>query len=119
MQIRKNAIYALEICGLLSGAEGPMSLVELGKAIELDPRGVQQVMIPLLRERIVSSRRGRGAQSGYTLEHKRLSVWTVAAAFGDGVCAQVAGDSRRQAAIRRKIRSSVGRALKGVKLADL
>ena len=117
MQIRKNAIYALEICGVLSGADGPMSLVEIGLAIGLEPGGVQQAIIPLLRERIVVSRRGR--QSGYTLQRKRLNAWTVVSAFGDGVCAPVAGDSKRQAAIRRKIRSSIERALKGMKLADL
>jgi len=117
MQIKKNAIYAVRLCQVLSGQESPMSLVDLGQAIDLDPRGVQQALIPLLREGIVSSR--RGSRGGYWLQKKGVSVGDIVTAFGDGICAVMAGDSEHEAAIRRKIGSRVEGCLRRMKLSDI
>jgi len=117
MQIRKNAIYAMRLCKLLAGQQVPMSLVELGRAIDLPRGGVQQAMIPLLREGIVVSR--RGAQSGYMLRRKNVNIAAIVRAFGDGICAEVEGDSKEERAIRRKIGSCVTGALRRMKLDDI
>lgn len=117
MQIAKNAIYALRICKVLKGVTTPQSLAKLGQAIDLDPRGVQQVMLPLLRERIVVSQ--RGSNSGYLLVAKRLTVGTVVQAFGSGICPEIDGDNKYERAVRRKIRACVLGALRKMKLDDI
>jgi DNA-binding IscR family transcriptional regulator len=117
MQIRKNAIYALRLCQVLAGRQEPMSTVELGKAIDLTPLGVQQALIPMLREKIVVSR--RGLRGGYMLRKRNVNVAEIVAAFGDGICAEMDGDSKEEAAIRRKIGSCVTGALRRMKLDDI
>lgn len=109
-------MYAMQLCKVLSGQKGPLSLVELGEAIGLSPGCVQQAMIPLLREGIVSSR--RGIHGGYALVKKGVNVATIVAAF-DGICPPVAGDSAEVARIRRKVGVSVERTLRKMKLSDI
>ena len=99
MPIRKNAIYALRLCQVLSGRQEPMSLVELGKAIDLTPVGVQQALVPLLCERVVLSR--RGLRGGCMLRKTNVNVTEVVAA------------------IRRKIGSYVTETLRRMKLDDI
>lgn len=117
MQIAKNAIYALRICKLLRGTKDPRTLVELGRAIDLDPRGVQQAMLPLLREGIVVSQ--RGANSGYLLRAKRVTVGMVVQAFGSGICPETDGDNADERAVRRKVRARVFGALRKMTLDDI
>jgi len=94
-----------------------MTLVELGEAIALPRGGVQQVMIPLLRAGIMWSRRGQ--RGGYMLRKKNVNVAEIVAAFADGICAKVEGDSKEERAIRRKVGSCVTGALRRMKLDDI
>jgi DNA-binding IscR family transcriptional regulator len=120
VQIRTNAVYAIRACRVLANQTSPtspMSLAELGEAVGLSPGSMQQALIPVLREGIVSSR--RGSRGGYLLRKKAVSIGAIVAAFGDGICAEVAGDSEEEARIRRKIGSCVERALRRMKLDDI
>lgn len=117
MQIRKSAIYGLRLCKVLLDRQEPMTLTELGKAIDLPRGGVQQVMLSLVHAEIVSSR--RGLRGGYMLRKRNVNVAEIVAAFGDGICAEMDGDSKEEAAIRRKIGSCVTEALRRVKLDDI
>jgi DNA-binding IscR family transcriptional regulator len=114
MQIRKSAIYGLRLCKVLLDRQEPMTLTELGKAIDLPRGGGQQVMLSLVHAEIVSSR--RGLRGGYMLRKRNVNVAEIVAAFGDGICAEMDGDSKEEAAIRRKIGSCVTEALRRVKL---
>ncbi|HOI37903.1 MAG TPA: Rrf2 family transcriptional regulator [Bacillota bacterium] len=117
MQIRKSAIYGLRLCKVLLDRQEPMTLTELGKAIDLPRGGVQQVMLSLVHAEIVSSR--RGLRGGYMLNKRNVTVARIVAAFVDGICAEMDGDSKEEAAIRRKIGSCVTGALRRMKLDDI
>jgi DNA-binding IscR family transcriptional regulator len=125
MKIGKKIVQAVEICKLLAAADSPMSLVELGEAIGLPPAGVQQLMLPLLREEIVVSRRGR--HGGYVLQKKKASVGMIVVAFtgdiGNAMCPDRDDESEAEREIRRKIRKLIGsrveRLLRGMKLGDI
>lgn len=118
VQVRKTAIYAIRICNFLAGQESAMTLAEIGEAVGISRASVQQVMIPLLREGVVTSR--CGASGGYWIEKRRRpSVGTLVAILGDGICPPMTDDLPEEARIRRRIGAQVGKALRKMKLSDI